>query len=382
MFVQRSRIRGIRRQSGQWDQLQRDLARQRQADAASPQHADLQRLIRQLTGTRRAIAGLSAALRQAAEGRVADLRHKRAAFAWQHQRLRRQLAAAVRASPARRSLLRTERQLQRLRVQTGLDQQEAHLAELLRDRGQRGGRAGASFEQAALEAARQAIEVDVRRQWPARAAAEPLIWLHKVTLAAARVELDHLLVRTAPDPAAAVEVLAIVEAKRNINDLAKGLQRRREDLAWFCGDTRGYEPVHYRTATFPSGHFDAPAAHLQDGRRYHFTGQSFRHLCPAAFADSTTASANSAPLPITAIPKGLYFITREGPLWGLSSTAMLRLSHRVATDLRWNLADDHYLRRLLDWCQQQANPIETPDVLRQQLNHPATADQLMIIPAG
>ena len=106
---------------------------------------------------------------------------------------------------------------------------------------------------------------------------------------------------------APVEVLAVVEAKRNINDLGHGFLRRQIDLAWLTGDRAAYDPAEHRTGVFDAGHFDRPAAHWQDGRAFVFAPGSF-----SRFARDDSGHFRD----------GLWLVTRAGPVWGLSGAAL------------------------------------------------------------
>jgi len=107
------------------------------------------------------------------------------------------------------------------------------------------------------------------------------------------------------------QVLAVVEVKRNLNDLAHGFGLRQENLAWLTGDTAHYDPGQCRTTYFRSGHFDREAIHQQDGDSFVFARSSFSRFRrdPAAglFLDR------------------LCFITRAGTMWGVSTAALARL---------------------------------------------------------
>src|SRR5262249_2114226 len=176
-------------------------------------------------------------------------------------------------------------------------------------------------------------------------------------------EFDQLVVRRPPG-GRPVEVLAVVEAKRNINDLAHGFCRRQEDLAWLAGDGAGYDPQAYRTRHFPSGHFDRAAAHEQDGESFVFAPGSFRRIR----RDAATGR----------FLHRLYFITPAGPLWGVSTAALARIAHHVAGDGGWDPDDDAYLQRLLAWCRALAQPVETPDVLRLYAATPRRGRQVLV----
>jgi len=163
-------------------------------------------------------------------------------------------------------------------------------------------------------------------------------------------------------------VLALVEAKRNPNDLGHGFRRRQENLAWLTGDEAGYDPAAYRTRRFPSGHFDRAAVHERDGERHVLSRESFRRFArdpgTGMFLDH------------------LYLVTRPGAVWGLGAAALSRIAHRVATDERWEPESDAYLRRLLRWCRSLAHEVETPDVLRLYAAGEARARQLLLVTPG
>jgi len=78
----------------------------------------------------------------------------------------------------------------------------------------------------------------------------------------------------------------------------------------------------------------------------------------------------------------LYFITREGTLAGVSTSALARIRHRVATDEKWHPESDAYLRALLHWCQSLAEPVEAPEVLRLYGSTPRRAGQVLVMARG
>eukprot|EP01094_Clydonella_sp_ATCC50884_P011888 TRINITY_DN2172_c3_g1_i2.p1 TRINITY_DN2172_c3_g1~~TRINITY_DN2172_c3_g1_i2.p1 ORF type:complete len:440 (+),score=132.02 TRINITY_DN2172_c3_g1_i2:934-2253(+) len=80
-------------------------------------------------------------------------------------------------------------------------------------------------------------------------------------------------------PCVAVEVLAVIEAKRNPDDIGYAFSTKQSMISWLCGDCTGYDPVVYRNKKyFPTGHFDRAAYHVDKvvGLRYGFTAHSFR----------------------------------------------------------------------------------------------------------
>jgi hypothetical protein len=361
VFAQRARIRDLRRAHPHLQQLEAEYRRAVSADAATWQGQRLQQVEQEVIDTGKAVAGLSAALQRAGPERLAALRDKLTHFQARHEALRTEEAELIASSPARQHLLRLRAELQQARTAAGLDQEEAHLDVLLTQGGRRAGRSGESFERLALDWARHLILPDFASG--SDAAGRRLV-LTGVTLGAARTEFDQLIVRQSNEEGQAVEVLGVVEVKRNINDLAHGFRQRQHDLAWLTGDASRYDAALCRTSQFPSGHFDRPAVHQHDGQAFLLDRGSFRHFQRDPAADLFLDR--------------LYFIMREGPLWGLSTAALGRVGYRLATDLRWQPDSEVYLGRLLDWCRSLAEPLETPDVLDLYASTPARAEQVLV----
>jgi hypothetical protein len=357
VFAQRALIRDLRRAHPQVRRLERELRFAAESDAASPHAPRLREIDRDLGHAAKAIDGLSRALGEAPPQKQPALREKLTAFREKLAALEAERAELVRSSPERQALLRLAAELDSLRRETGLDREEARLRQLLTERGRQSGRSGESFEAQAATVTRGHI-------LPGLAAAGDLRLFRGVTLGAARTEFDQLVVR-APGGGGPVEVLAVVEAKRNVNDLAHGFARRQEDLAWLTGERDRYDPAEYRTRAFPAGHFDRPAGHRQDGETFALAPGSFRRFTrdPAAglFLDR------------------LYLVTRDGPVWGLSAAALNRIGYRVATDAGWDPESESGLRRLFDWGRSLAGPFETPDLLALFAATPERARQVLVL---
>jgi hypothetical protein len=362
-FVQRARIRDLRRAHPQLRTLEGERHRLVREDAASPQCPRLERLEQELLNTDKAIAGLGAALERAGSDKRPALLEKLTVFQAQDQSLREEQARLVQSSPQRQALLRIDTELQQFRSAIGLDREEAHLAQLLKQQGRRSGHVGESFEELALTLSHNHIVPDLLAR-ESGLDGQRLHLLTGVTLGAAGTEFDQLVV-WAPEAGRPVEVLAAVEVKRNINDLGHGFRRRQQDLAWLSGDRDHYDPALCRTNGFPTGHFDREAVHRQDDKAYLFAPGSFRRFQ----RDGATAM----------ILDRLYFITRRGTVWGVSAAGLGRISHRVATNERWDPGNEASVRELLDWCQTVTEPMETPDVLRLYASMRAWGRQILLI---
>jgi hypothetical protein len=347
VFMQRARIRDMRRIHPNLRELEREHRHAARDDANSPQFRRLSEVEARLKNTSKALTGLSEALKTALPDQHAALRQKRDGFRVRRHELEAEQQALVHANPARRHLLRVEARLNRLRAAIGLDEEEARLHTLQREQGRHSGRSGKSFEHDALEITKAHIIPDLVKRDAVDQAHIRL--LRGVTLGAAGIELDQVLVRLPHQPGS-VEVLALIEVKRNINDVGAGFTKRQENLAWLTGDTAKYDPSLYRTRHFRSGHFDRQAAHQQDGERFVFDRYSFRHFRrdgrSGFFLDR------------------LFLIARFGDLWGLSSANLRRVQHRIATDEGWEPTSETHMTKLFEWYRGLGQSTEAPDVLR------------------
>ncbi len=363
-FVQRASIRDLRRAHPELQALERTHRRATADDLAAPQAERLLQVEEALSRTGKALVGLGEALVRSGPEKQPGLQRKRAAFEDRRQTLQHEHALLTEASLPRQELLRVHAELQRLRSRLGLERAEADLAALLLHQGRRSGLSGGTFEQQALDVTWRSIVPDLLGRKGPEARARLRV-LRGVNLGAARIEFDQLLIRQPRRPEQPVEVLGLVEVKRNLNDVAHGFRRRQENLAWLKGEAGHYEPTQYRTRYFRSGHFDREAVHEQDGERFVFARGSFRHFRREPGLD--------------VFLRRLYFITRAGTLAGVSTSALARIRHRVATDERWRLDDDASLRELLRWCQTLAEPLETPDVLRLYCSVPGRGRQVLVM---
>lgn len=361
-WVQRARIRDLRRAHPVIRVLEERERTARAAYEAAPEFVEMEQVEREMADAGKAIAGLAGALEGAAPDEGPRLKSKLGEFRARRARLEERRSALAASCEPRRELDAARAELAGVREATGLARLEAGLAQIQRERGQRATRSGARFEDVARAAVERWIVPGLGSGGDEGRAVRVL---RGVTLGAARTEIDQLVVRAPGGPNEPVEVLALVEAKRNLNDLAHGFRQRQENLAWLTGERGRYDPAEYRTRGFPSGHFDRAALHTEVGERYHLAPESFRrfHRDPATgfFLD------------------GLYLVTRPGPVWGLGSGALARIAPRIATDESPELESEAGLRELLRWCQSLASSLETPDVLRLYGADERRAGQILLV---
>jgi hypothetical protein len=359
VFIQRTRIRDLRRAHPELHPLEAEYRLARDVQTTSPVGARMAILERQLHRANKAIVGLERAASEAVADRRTALEAKRDAFLAQRLRLDKERAEITNSCTEQRQLSDVTEALQRVRQAIGLDREEARLAAMLTERGRGSGKAGTAFEEHALTVTQRHILPDFE--------GDPvgLHVLRHVRLGAAGVELDFAIVRRRGGVDEPVNVLAIVEVKRNINDLAHGFRRRQLDLTWLTGDATAYDPAEFRTGHFRSGHFDRPAAHWQDDQAFVFAPDSF-HLFERDPASGYFLDR-------------LYLLTRAGPIWGLSAVAQCRIAARVSTDEDLDPVSESDVVRLFEWCRSLAGPVETPDVLQQFTQSAVRARQLLLI---
>lgn len=337
LFTQRCRIREIRRRHRRrLRDREKRLELATHAYEASETFDRVQYLSRELADIAKAIDGLTQAAEQRPEliPKLRDYREK-------HRVMEVEYRTLERSSPEKKRFHRAETSMQNLLRETGLAQAEDKLESIAIRQGNRSSAAGENFEEEASLASRQLIIPDLSR--PGQA---PVL-LHGLTLGCARGEIDQMIVTR--DGTSAVEVQAIVEAKKNINDLVHGFRVRQENLAWFTGDSTMYNSELYETQQFPTGHFDSPAIHQENGQSYFITSKSFSRFTVDPDVGYRLDS--------------LYFMTRKRELVGVTMQELGRILHRVATDPGFDLESDVILRRLMKWALSFVEPFQTEDVL-------------------
>jgi hypothetical protein len=252
-------------------------------------------------------------------------------------------ARAALNTPEKRRLDRAKLSLDRLLEEVGLAKAEAQLDQNFDLQGSASTIAGTRFEMISSLAAGEFIIPKLGL------VDQKAVILHGATLDCPQGELDQIVVTEEKNGIAKVH--AVVEAKNNINDLAHGFRVRQENLAWFVGDSHGFNSTRYRTSRFRDGQYDGRIVqHHENGGVYRFDATSFdlfRELdCPPYRM------------------KRLFFVTECRPLLGLGGGDLSRLMHRVATDYRFDIRSDAKLKRLYESMLETLPPVQTIDVLR------------------
>ncbi|MCA9049993.1 MAG: hypothetical protein KDA89_14755 [Planctomycetaceae bacterium] len=320
-----------------------------QAWESCGEFSELQPLADRRDSLRKAVAGLT----QAVEENRASA-DKLRSFEQQLTETQSAYETLFRSSAAAQRLKQAEESFEKLCSDIGLTESLQHIEEVAAEIGTAAGRAGDRFEEVSAVAVRELLCPLFQEE-----SADVLV-IHGATLGCARGEFDHLIVadRGEHQPA---EVMAVVEAKRNINDIAHGFRLRQENLAWFVNDPAGFDPDQYRTGTFPDGVFCGPVYHETDDadgrRRLKFDASSFRKFQRPDVQGYRTDR--------------LCFVTQRRRLLGITSAALSRLLFLVATDTRYSLGNDYRLnisdRRLRELQSEltgESQPMQAGDVLR------------------
>eukprot|EP01116_Phalansterium_solitarium_P014620 TRINITY_DN32370_c0_g1_i1.p1 TRINITY_DN32370_c0_g1~~TRINITY_DN32370_c0_g1_i1.p1 ORF type:complete len:269 (+),score=49.28 TRINITY_DN32370_c0_g1_i1:240-1046(+) len=200
--------------------------------------------------------------------------------------------------------------------------------------------------------------------WPAGAQVRVL---RSVTLGCARGELDFVVVLAAPcDPPLSKRkkklapqhegkshfsclALAVVEAKRNINDCAFGFDIRQENIAFFVCDESGYDVASYVTNVHHKGKFLKDVVHELGGERFVFSKESFRLFEP----DPSTRLYLSR----------LFFVTRDRPLLGMRLAELGMLLNKLLNDVDMDLESPEYMQRLHDKLLETTSTRQAHDVI-------------------
>ncbi|MGF1578187.1 MAG: hypothetical protein ACFCD0_02365 [Gemmataceae bacterium] len=363
-YLQQCLVRDLYQAHPELVQLEKEYAEALAVDDESPAKARLLEIENQLHRANSAIAGIEKALKKTEAAKKPALAEKLKNFQVTRTALEKEAARLEQESPERRALLDVSRRLDALRQETGMAHARAKLEVLQKNQGHQANATGESFETVALRISQDQILPRVVSGSDPRARARLAI-LTGAKLGASRLEIDQLIVRRPLQAGRSVDVLALVEVKRNINDLAHGFVMRQENLAWRTGDDTGYDVDEYRTQSFPLGTFDRPAIHREHDEDFLLDARSF-HLFRR---DPSTQWFMDR----------LYLITRWGRFWGMSNGSFAQLRNRMATDPTIDLESDESMSELLQWCQFLTNPLETPDVLQLYCDGPKRTQNVLIV---
>uniref|UniRef100_A0A6U4LM82 Uncharacterized protein n=2 Tax=Phaeomonas parva TaxID=124430 RepID=A0A6U4LM82_9STRA len=302
------------------------------------------------------------------------------------------LAALCTATPEHSAREAAAAALDAFEEAIGLRAVEARVREAQRRGGRSRGASGAGFEQQVAAH----IEENIM---PGLAAAhgiedpDNLKLIRNVMLGmggpeGATGELDACICRCAAYNAEEpVEVLAVVEVKRNPEDIGPAFSRYQQTLQWLAGARGAYDAETWRTKTHSTGHFEKTVKHVvsrEEGTFVRFGPDSFRGLWEGAVdvdnlgryqyggkysggtklnpdpnLNSNTQN-NSNATAEKLILLDLFFATpvKKEKILDIPSEAMRRLLGRVATE---GVGDDLYGWLCAEL--QQASPFATSGVV-------------------
>ena len=352
VFQLRARVRDLRNaHQGALAAADARVEHAQAAYAASEAAEGLDQLEAELHQLGRAVEGLSGAVE---EGRADPdkleayrARARQVQTAFEHGRERS--VERVELDQARSERLALHRS-------TGLAAVQETLGEAQHASGAASSSRGERFERTSEALLRQAVLGELQVE-----VAQPVVCLSGVTLGCARGEFDHLLVSQPASEGEPVDVLAMVEAKRNPNDMAHGFRLRQENIAWLVSDMDGFDPAEYKNRHYPTGRFDRSFVHEAEGAYYRFAPESFRRF----------ERDGGAYL------KRLWFVTERRPLRGVSSREIQQLYFRIATDPAFNLEVPAAMGEVEAWFRGHLEPEQSPDVVRRYLR-PDLAHQILL----
>lgn len=335
MFRQRQLIRDIKREHARrLRQRGQRLDEARQAYEGSTTAKEYEQLLSEAEGLSKAVSGLQQAV-NAGRAEPAKLQE----YEQRLELLQQQISESEFSE--KRALDRAQASFDKLRDEIGLTQAEQKLDEIGTQRGKSSTGAGSRFEAISSEATYKLIVPSL--DFPK----DEVAVLHGATLGCARGEIDQIVVFNLD--ADVVRVEAVIEAKRNINDLAHGFRLRQENLAWFVGDSSGFNAEQYRTDRFPNGVFEGTVCHNEQAREFCFDRSSF------SLFESTDQNGYRT--------DRLYFVTEQRPLLGTTTAELGRILHRAATDPKFKIESDSNLKKFREWALEFVAEFQSLDVL-------------------
>ncbi len=363
-FQKRCEIRDIRKKHRH---LLKDLGETRKRKEAgylaSSHRARLEEIDKELVGVQRAIDGLTRAIEASTGEKQQASMEKRDGFIQRLEDLSQEQRELLLASPEKVEFEEADLALLRYKEEVGISQLEEELLALNQQQGKSTRKAGTRFEDVSTAYSKSVIYPQLVKRGDAADASDFRV-LSGVTLGVAHTELDNLVVRY-QGPEQSVDVLAVVEAKSNSNDVASGFLMRQQNIGFLCGNEEMYEPDAYVTKVYRDGRFGRPAVHKENGESYTFTQESFQRFKvdpkQGYFLDR------------------LYFVVKRRFLNGLSSGEYSRLMYRISTDIHFSLEDDDYMQSLLTWVRGFMKSMQARDVLNIYQKKQAWARQFLLL---
>lgn len=192
--------------------------------------------------------------------------------------------------------------------------------------------------------------------------------LTQVTLKAAQAELDVVIVRLPIHSEDPVKVLAIIEAKRNPDDVSSGFMIRQENIAWFSGDQSHYDLERYRNQTYSHGHFDQGIWHheKEDDTKYYFDPSSFSYF---------KRDVNS-----NYYLNRMYFVTMRRRLSDLPSDQKGLLQHYLSTDHRFYDLTEDTMHTLYKTMQNHKGKVKSShEIMSLYAQNPITSRRIILL---
>jgi len=290
--------------------------------------------------------------------------------------LTQDLESAIASCAEWKELQEAEQALLDLRRDIGIEAASTRMRELEKELGRLTNHRGFNFESQAQVVVKELIAPrflkDAKSWWDEERTAlgqtetvssveeqydmQNIYVLRGVTLALAQGEFDYVIVAKSTLPSQQIDlssnknfgghpqptksqlqeglaqqpvlVLAVVEVKRNVNDVGPTFMGYLERIAWLSGLESEYDRTKYNTNFYPSGHFDKPFWHSDAGynESFKFDRSSFRLFFPRSQLPCGRDELAMC------VRRRLHFITRAGAIRGVSSKSESSLKRKVARD--------------------------------------------------
>ena len=208
---------------------------------------------------------------------------------------------------------------------TGLSPVQKRIHHFQKKQGQDAQKTGSDFEHQMTGLTQKYLIHHCLRLSPQALIPQTVHILRNVRLRSTKLEFDAMVVQVL-DFQEPVIVLAIIEAKKNPNDLGTGFLRRQENISWCTQSPDGYVRSEYKNKHYPSGLFDTEVGHFDpvSKRSYRFSHRSF-----SLFQRHKTGY----------FLERLYFVCSAQPLIGISSKEHAILKHKLTMEFEKELEE-------------------------------------------